>query len=199
METQQPNQTPNIPPMPTAGAATSQTGGAGAPIQVENVQYNVNVGKVKSKIGLASTLTSIFGWITVFVVAFGLVSLGEILFPGLGADPEGAKEFLVFGISVLVPVLPLFIFSVKRLNKALAENPLSIDDLYFKRSIRFNLVFGLIITCFWTIAFVYNILAMTLLQNKDVTGGAIFDSFFFFVTPAAFVYFFWTYQQKTKR
>jgi hypothetical protein len=40
-------------------SGTSQTGVNTTPLQVENVQYNVTVGKVVSKVGLASKIFTI--------------------------------------------------------------------------------------------------------------------------------------------
>ena len=169
------------------------------PIKVENIQYNVNVGTVKSKVGLASTLTAVFGWITALMVICSLLALISILLKPTPEDVLQAKNTLVFAIAVLVPILPLFIFSVKRLNKSLKENQANLDDLFFKKSIRFNLILGLIISCFWSITLVYNILAKIILQNDKITLVTILNNIAFLLPPAIFLYFFWTYQQKTKR
>ena len=70
---------------------TNQTGGTGTPKQVENVQYNVNVGAVKSKVGLASSLSAIFGWITVLMVVCSLLAIISILLKPTPEDVLQAK------------------------------------------------------------------------------------------------------------
>ena len=100
---------------------------------------------------------------------------------------------------MLIPVLPIFFFAIKRLNKALRENLATIDDVYFKKSVRFNLIFSVLMVCILAINFIYNILARTILNNQDVTHGAILDSLTLFLIPAGLVYLFWHYQKQTKR
>lgn len=178
---------------------TNQTGGTGTPKQVENVQYNVNVGTVRSKVGLASTLSSLFGWATALMAVIGMLAIVQMVLPKDVNEMQQSKESLVVAISGLVPILPLFIFTVKRLNKALKENPANWDDLFFKKSIRFNLVLALIISCFWAITLVYNILAKFILNNGNITIQVVLNNLVFLLPPAALVYFYWTYQQKTKR
>jgi len=53
--------------------------------------------------------------------------------------------------------------------------------------------------CILAINFIYNILARTILNNQDVTHGAILDSLTLFLIPAGLVYLFWHYQKQTKR
>lgn len=195
------SQTPTPPPSssPSSGVVTAQTGGVGAPIQLENVQYNVKLKKTRSKVGLASTISAIFGWLTAIMIVTFLLALRSMWLPDAGEDTSGAKEMIVFAIAVLVPVLPICIFAIKRLNKALSENPATVDDVFFKKSIRFNLILSLLAACGWAIVFVYNILAKIILHNQDLSRGAIIDGFLFFLPTAALVYLFWHYQKLTKR
>ncbi len=195
-------QTPTPSPSPmssSSGVSTSQTGASGHPVQVENVQYNVQVGAVRSKVGLASRIAAIFIWVTAFIVIFFLLSLRSAWLPDTGEEISDIKEALVFIIAVLIPVLPILFFAIKRLNKALMENVANVDDVYFKKSARFNLIFSVSIACIFAINLIYNILAKTILDNQDVSRGAIFDSLTLFLIPAGLVYFFWHYQGKTKR
>jgi hypothetical protein len=53
------------PPAPLEHHNYSQTGNSGTPLQVENVQYNMKVKPVESKIGTYLRLTMLGLWLTV--------------------------------------------------------------------------------------------------------------------------------------
>lgn len=178
---------------------TSQTSGAGQPVQVENIQYNVKVDKVRSKTGLASMVSGLMAWMIAIVGMFILLIVRQAILPDAGEASSDLLEMIVFGVAVLVPVLPIGIFATKRLNRALAENPAAIDDIFFKRSIRWNLILSLFVAGLWAIVFVYNLLAIIVLGDENVTRGMTLDSFLFFAPFMGLVYFFWTYQRQTKR
>ncbi len=190
-----------LAPTPDNGSIqTSQTGSIGAPIQVENVQYNVKVKGVSSKIGLTAFLSAIMLWIIAFVVAFLLLTIRTQFIPDAIPDTTiSFAEALVFCISLLAPVAPLFVFLFIRMKKLLAENPANRDDLFFKRSIRFNLIISLLIALAWSYVAVYNILGMLILKNQDITGGMIADGIIFAVVFITTTLFFWHYQRLTKR
>lgn len=180
-------------------SGTSQTGVNTAPLQVENVQYNVTVGKVVSKAGFASKIFTFFGWVTAIMATLILLAFRAMWLPDVVEDTQAAKETLVFAVAVLVPVLPIWIFSIKRLNKVLVENSVNLDDVFFKKSIRFHLFASIFIACGWAIIFVYNILAKIILDNQEIERGAIVDSFLFFLPIFSLGCFFWSYQKQTKR
>lgn len=175
---------------------TSQTGSEDKPTQIENVQYSVKVGKVRSKVGLATTVSAISGWILAFMIMVVIVTINATIFD---RDATDLKETLVFVIAVCVPVAPIMYLAVKRMNKALVENPANMDDVYFKKSVRFHFIAGLIWSIFWAITAVYNLLSKMVLADTEITAKMIADSFGFLLPVALLTYFFWTYQQKTKR
>jgi hypothetical protein len=179
---------------------TSQTGNPGVPLQIENVQYNVNVGKVRSKVGLAILLFSVFAWIlSVFVTLFLLDARQAVIPSADDVGGFGVKESFVLLFAISVPLVPLLIFSYKRTLKNLAENAASYDDLFFKRTVRINLVLALILGAGWIVIAMYNILDLLVLGDKTMTAGTIVNSFIFALCPVALLAVFWMFQRKTKR
>lgn len=188
---------------------TSQTGNAGTPIQVENVQYNVNVKRVTSKIGLSVFLSAILLWVISFIAIVVLTAIRTKFFPDCEFGPKGIGfcendvsffgETMVFSISALIPVVPIFIFLIYRTKKILAENPSSSDDIFFKRTIRFHLVISLLVALGWSYVAVYNFLAKIFLKYQDITGGMIADSFIYAVIFIVMTFFFWRYEKRTRR
>ncbi len=184
---------------PDKTAPTTQTGAPGTPLQVENVQYNVNVGKVRSKIGLAATISSLFGWILAFVLMGTLLTLRAMAFPDSGDSVKDPKENLVVAIAVLIPLLPIWLYAVKRMNLSLLENPVNADDVYFKKSIRFHFFVSLIATFLWAFVLIYNVLARVLLNKTEITNTILMNTAIFFIPLALLTYFFFSYQKLTKR
>jgi hypothetical protein len=176
----------------------SQTGVPGTPVQVENVQYNVNAGKVKSKIGFAGHLTFLMAWAVGTIALFSVIGVRNIIAP---TSPEEAEEWrgvLVLLLSFAIPVVPLFIFLIKRIKTLLIQNPAGNDDITYKKSIQVHLVLSLVNTVAWVGIASYNILAKLLL-DEQIAAYQIVDGFFFALTAVVLSYFFWTYQKETKR
>jgi len=177
----------------------NQTSGNGTPVQVENVQYDVKVGKVRSKIGLAAFLTSLSVWALALIMTLLLHSVRAKLLPSINDDMNGFAEQMVLSISMLVPIVPLLWYLTRRLNKILVENPTAIEDLFFKKTIRFHLVVSVIFAVWWIMVTVYNILAKTILDHQNITAGMILDSVIFALIYSYVAFFFFHYQNMTKR
>ena len=177
----------------------NQTSGSGVPVQVENVQYNVKVGKVRPKIGLAAFLTSILVWVLAGIMTLLLHSIRAKLLPSINDNMTGFAEQMVLSISMLVPIVPLLWYLTRRLNKILAENPTAIEDLFLKKTIRFHLVVSVIFAVWWIMVTVYNILAKTILDHQNITSGMILDSVIFALIYSCVAFFFFYYQNMTKR
>jgi hypothetical protein len=182
---------------------TSQTGNTGTPIQVENIQYNVNVKKVTSKIGLSVFLSAILLWFIAFIAVTLFTVLRAKLFPdctsGVCEEVTDFGEMIVFSISGLIPLVPIFIFLIYRTKKILVDNPAASDDIFFKRTVRFHLVISLLAALGWAFVAVYNLLGKIFLQYQDITGAMIMDSFIFAAIFIAMTWFFWMYERMTRR
>jgi|GEM_PF-3166063 len=191
---------PAAPAAPAAGqpAVTSQTGNPGQPLQLETVHYNISVGKVRSRIGVSARVASLMLWLSAGTIAIILLALRASILPDPNEDLSGLSQALVFGIAVLIPIVPLLWFALRRMNRMLAENPANSDDLYFKKTIRFNLWVWMIFSLFWAIAAVYNIMAKAFLHNP-VSRSAIIDAFIFALTAIATLYVFWRYYRISRR
>ncbi|MBI3231505.1 MAG: hypothetical protein HYZ51_00250 [Candidatus Doudnabacteria bacterium] len=183
----------------TSSVGTNQTGGTGTPVQLENVQYNVQVGKVRSKIGFAAFLMAILVWLAAGVLLFLLLTLRAKILPSVGDELTDLAGQIVLSIAFLVPLVPALWYTRRRLHKILAENPASADDLFFKRTIRFHLVIGVLVALLWIAIAVYNILAKVFLDNADITSGATEDSVIFALIFGSVAMFLLHYQNMTKR
>lgn len=175
---------------------TSQTGAQGpAPIQVENVQYNMRVGTVRSKIGLITFLFAIGAWVISFVAIFLLTAIQVTI---SGGENIVLGTVIVFSIAVLVPVAPIFWYVRNRLNKVLVESPGLVDDLFFKRTIRLSLIIAIFIAVIRIIGFVYSLLSRLFLDGNS-TWSSIINSFIAAVVFSGLALLFLQYQLKTKR
>jgi hypothetical protein len=181
------------------GTTSSQTGGQGTPVQVENIQYNVNVGKVKSKVGFAGFLTFCTAWVGASLVLFTLLSLKTMAFSSVESEIIEAKEMLVFIIALAIPVIPLFIFLFKRLEKLLRENSINNDDISYKKTLQMHMILSIINSVAWVFTFVYTVLTVLLLESATPGEPTNFDSIFFAFTALALTAFFWHFQKQTKR
>jgi hypothetical protein len=159
------------------------------PVQVEQI------GKVKTKLGTAMRLNSLMVWLLGGTVLILLLSIVGAIFH----DPTyDFGSTLIFSVAMLVPVLPLFIFLNRRLNRHLKEDPNALSDIYYYKSARFHMIVFLVISLLWAIALVYNILDKLFLHGIE-TGYVIADSLVFVLVPVAMTLFFYHYYNKAKR
>lgn len=179
-----------------APVSTNQTGGVGSPVQVENVQYNVQVGTVRSKVGVIVLLYSILSWFLAIVLIMFLLTIRARLG---GKEVASFGEAIIFTIACLVPLVPIFWYVRHRLERVLSENSATVDDVFFKKTIRVNLVISVIIGIFWLIALVYNALAFLFLSDSKITGGIVIDSIILAGIMSGLAIMFLRYQLRTKR
>jgi len=133
------------------------------------------------------------------VITILLLSIRAKLFPAVDEDLTDIANQIVFSISILVPVVPVFWYLVVKFRKILVSNPSAIEDIFFKKTIRFHLVISIIFGVLWVITLVYNILAKVFLNNLEITTSAILDGFIFTIVSCGLAFFFFYYQNKTKR
>lgn len=186
-------------PKPAAGnIPTSQTGGPGTPIQVENVQYEVKVGRVRSKVGFAAFVMAILVWLIAGIIMGLLLVLRERLIPLAGDNPIDASGIVLF-ISFLIPLVPLLWYTLIQLKKIIAANPAATDDIFFKKTIRFHLFVSGLIAVAWIGIEVFNILSKLFLPKENITMTAVLDGFIFALVFGALPFIFLHYQKLTKR
>lgn len=191
--------TPTQEPQAALTQTVSQTGAPQTPVQIENTQYNVPVKGVRSKIGLAMSITTFLLWIAGLMTFLALSSLTSELFQTAEQSGVNVAETLILAISGLVVITPLFIFTKKRVDTIIKENPAAIEDIFFKRTIRFNLYFFLVVGVITTILALYTFLSLTLLDTVDVTYEDALNNLYIAGIAAGHAYFHWTYQRQTQR
>jgi hypothetical protein len=112
----------------------SQTGSSQKPVQVENVQYNVQVGKFLSRVGFAFIIASASLIIITLVSAWALHGIAGQVFD-FNFKETAMTERILLLIAIFVPVLPLHFFTARRLKKLIAD-PLHLEDIIFKKYLR---------------------------------------------------------------
>lgn len=197
MNTDQP--APQQPVQPQQQAPVmAQTGAASTPLQVENVQYNVSVGKTKSKIGVATFFMALCAWVMGFLGIALLLAIREALIPGEGDSME-IKETIVFVISGLIPFVAVFAYAFVRIGAIIRDNPAAIDDIFFKRLIRWNLGVAGIIAMLTVFFAIYNTLSLLVLKDPEMMASTVADSFIFMLAFVALALLFLRYELKTRR
>lgn len=194
MNTDQP--APQQPPQQAPGM--SQTGAASAPLQVENVQYNVAVGKTKSKIGLATFFMALCAWVSALLIMVLLFAIRETLIPG-ESDLMEVQETIVFVVSGLIPFAAIFVYTLMRIGAILRDNPAAIDDIFFKRLIRWNLGLTGMIAMLTVFFAIFNALSLVVLKSPEMTASIVADSFIFVLTFVSLALLFLAYELKTRR
>lgn len=197
MNTDQPAPQQPVQP-PQQAPVMAQTGAATAPLQVENVQYNVSVGKTKSKIGVATFFMVLCAWVMGFLGMALLLAIREMIVPGEG-DAMEIKETIVFVISGLIPFVAVFAYAIVRIGAIIRDNPAAIDDIFFKRLIRWNLGLTGIIAMLTVFFAIFNSLSLLVLKDPEMTASTVADSFIFMLTFVALALLFLRYELKTRR
>ena len=194
------SQAAGTPPPPPASAApappntTAQTGNAGSPIQVENVQYNMAMNPVESRVGFFLKIASVGLWFMAFFVA---VTLATII---ARVDDESVEiaSILVFTVSLAVAAVPTFFIANMKMQTELEKNPAQVDDLFFKKATRTGLYIAVLATGISVIAAVYNLLGSAFLDNSGSVTG-FFQSLAFVASFGAVLAYFWALHAKTRR
>lgn len=158
---------------------TSQTGAPGEPVQVENVQYNVDVNDYRSKVALIFSITS-----TAFAV--GGFMLASFLYSVTGSVFNFTDEPVVtaqLAISVLIPCIVIGAIALRRLNQLFTVSPEVLEDIKFKARLRKIFLFFLTISAIGSMIAIFNFINIfvepdeSTVQNQFVSlyyvGGAI--------------------------
>lgn len=166
----------------------SQTGSTNPPTQVENVQYKA----VRSKIGVATLFTT-------FCLAVVLWSINFIISSLLTVSILTTQNTVIFGLSLLIPFTGVFIYAYSRFRSILATQPSTVDDIFFKRTIRTWLIIGAILFLFNCVAFIYSLLTALTTAGSPISAAQLFAQFVSVVLLFVFSYFCLHYQRMTTR
>lgn len=190
------NAKPTGPSQPAVEGQTAQTGNTGTPLQVENVQYNMKMRAVQSKIGLYSKLANAGLWLTAIFTAYFLATLVD----SAGGQGEDLGEAAVLQISLLIVSVPVFVVAHLKREKDLAVNPELSDDLFFKKSVRRNLSLAVFLTAAVLFGAIFNTLSKLFLDSGDTIEGTTIANFFIFTLAfAAVLAYNWRLHRLTKR
>jgi len=182
-------------PSPVTNNFSAQTGNTGTPIQVENVQYNMKMKPVESKVGLYIKVASVGLWFTVLFVASFLSTLVQKI-AGNGGDV--ANE-LVLTLSLSVVAIPIFLIAYKKFRAELVKNPVTNDDIFFKKIVRLNLWWGIIWGALASVITVYQLLAAAFLRNSSGSYAAAFSALMYALGFGVIIMFYWRLHAKTQR
>lgn len=174
---------------------TAQTGNAGTPVQIENVQYNMRMKPVESKVGLYIRIAGVGLWFTAFFVAGFFASLIQQL---SGTDQQ-LGQALVFTLSLSVVTIPIFLVAYSKFRAEQKRNPASTDDIFFKQSVRRGLWFNVVIGAIAAIATVYQLLSTMFLPENGTTYASGLSALCFTLGFGGVVYFYWRLHAQTQR
>lgn len=160
---------PPPPPM-------SQTGVLGSPIQVENVQYNVDAKDYKSKPALIFQIAN-------FCLALGLLTVAIALYDLTGgvfgfADSDVANTLQV-AIALLLPTGVIGFIAMKRLRTLLEERPEAIEDIKFKSHLRKSFIFFLLLTGLMSFVAIFSVLGVLFGTSEEHPMDAISYALYF--------------------
>jgi len=176
-------------------APPSQTGSPQKPIQVENVQYNVRVGKFFSRVGLAFTVASVSLIFLMLVLAWVLHGVTGQMF---GFEKGVVTERIILLIAISVPLLPLHLFSTKRLKK-LIENPVNLEDIIFKKHLRKALWGEILIGVYYISWGIYKGLSVIFLDKSGSAAEAFSSAVFYGGAFALLALWSYSFQKLTRR
>lgn len=175
---------------------TAQTGNVGTPLQVENVQYNMSVKPVESKVGLYMRVLSIAMW---FTVIFACSFLSSLVSRIVGDDSSDLGSALVVTLSLLAVSTPIFVVAYRKFKNEERNNPAVIDDLFFKKSVRQNLWVGVVLGAIAAFSFIYTVLSGAFLEDNEADPAGIFSALIFTLGFGSIVWFYWKLHAQTKR
>ncbi len=181
------------PPAPLPNHNYSQTGNTGVPIQVENVQYNMRVKPVESKIGLYLRLTLLGMWLTVVAACSFLSGVITAI-----SEESDFGPVAVFSIALAAVAVPVLVIANQKRAKEMARDPRLVDDLFSTRRVRHSLVVATVFSGIMAFTVLYELLAKMFLHS-EVSGAGILSSFVFLVGFAGILAFVWQLHTKTQR
>jgi hypothetical protein len=184
------------PPAPQQFHGHAQTGNTGTPVQVENVQYNMNIKPVESKIGLYMRLMMLGLWISVFAIC---ILLSQIASKVANPDTTDMGATIVGVFSVLAVSAPVFWIANMKRQAAMLKDPRLVEDLFFKSRVRKSLRFAVVLTAIAGFIFVFNFLSMLFLQNSSSTADTVFAALFFAAGFGGILAFTWRLHAMTQR
>lgn len=164
------------------------------PIEVQNVE--IKAGKVKSKIGFASMSTSLSLWLLAILL---FMLLSSIVSAVVGDSSGDLKGTIVLVVSFGIPIAAIFSFALYRLNTIIKQDLQTINDVFFRKNIQFNLFTAAFLGVIFSGILIYNILSLTVLQDSEMTVETIFNSAIIAGITIGMALFFWSYQGKTTK
>jgi|GEM_PF-2169457 len=183
------------PPTPAPYNQSSQTSNNGTPIQVENVQYNMRMKPVESKVGLYIKIAGAGLWFTVFFVC-GFLST---LIDRIAGSHNDLGAALVLTLSLAVVTTPIFIIAYKKFHAEQLKNPITNDDIFFKRSVRRNLTWGIVFGAIAAIITLYQFMSAAFLKNSGGSYSSALSALIFALGFGGIVFFYWQLHAKTQR
>jgi len=185
---------PEPPTAPLPAHNYSQTGNTGVPMQVENVQYNMRVKTVESKIGLYVRVTMLGLWLTVIAACSllaGIINRIEYSYADVG-------PVAVFAISLAAVAVPILYFGNKKRAREMARDPRLVDDLFYKRRVRHSLVVAVVFAGLTAFSMLYELLSKVFLHGST-SVAAILSNLVFLLGFGAILAFVWKLHASTQR
>ncbi|MDX1765675.1 MAG: hypothetical protein R3313_01850 [Candidatus Saccharimonadales bacterium] len=175
---------------------TAQTGNTGTPVQVENVQYNMGVKPVESRIGTFLKISAVGLWLTVIFVSWFVASI-----IGLASDgsTDGLSGQIVFTVSLSAVSVPTFVIADRKVREELLKNNALVDDLFFKKNVRSGLNAAIGLTGISAFITIFTFLSAAFIADSDVGFLNGFQSLVFTAGFGCALLYYWRLHALTKR
>ena len=107
-------------------------------------------------------------WILSIVTLIILSALCQFLFPEGVVDQEKLKKDFIAGISLAIPMIPVFVWLFKRLEDKMKKDPTLAKEPLFKKRARFHFICAVCLTLFSVFIVCYELLSFLFLNSADV-------------------------------
>lgn len=184
------------PQNPVPVTQTAQTGASGTPMQVENVQYNMNVKPVESKVGVYIRIASIGLVVGVLTVVYLINSL---IAKQISSEDIDLGVVFVLSISLLAVAIPTYYISNSKLSKELAGNSALYDDLFLKKTVRRSLVGSVILTAMSLFFTLFTFISLMFLEGSNLELEDAYGWLLYSLGFGAILAYFWRLHKRTKR
>lgn len=163
--------------------------GAVAPMQT------TNIASVNSRAGFAAFVSLAIVWVMSLTTAY---VLNNIIINLFGIEKVSVGSQVIILISVAVPLVPIFLFSNRKLNKMITENASIIEDINLKKQIRRSLKWAIIIGALEIAYGLYDFLNVTFLQGEGNSMKAFVILVVYAIAYGVIALYSWSYYNKMK-
>jgi hypothetical protein len=154
-----------------------------------------NIVKVNSRVGFAAHVVLAVVWILTYFAANVVYAALAQLFDFGDAD---VARYIVILVALSVPLVPIYIFSSRRLDRMLAANAGNAEDLNFKKTVRRSLKWAIIFGTIFIAYKVYVVLDVLFLEGRGDAAESIVSLLVYGSALGFIAWYSWSYYNKMR-